>query len=346
MRTDNSDRADIARGGPALFRLVRFWSRRWAADAARQSTARDGTGQDGTGDVARVGHVLVLEAIDAALASGSAAIGDVAVELGLDRSNASRMLAGAVATGLVTKAVSPDDARRTELAMTSAGRSLLAAARTWQEEAFARLVAGWPAQDARQFAGYLQRLAAQALQPRALQPRALQPRALQPQALQPQALQPQALQPQALQPQALQPQALQPQAPPTSEPPRPGRPQMSIVLNHTIVPVGDRYRAARFLADLLGVGVAPSAGPFVPVPVNDDLTLDFDDRLGARPGHYAFLVDDATFDRALRLALESDLEFGSAPRLSDREINRAGGGRGVYVRDPDGIAYELFTVIP
>jgi len=316
MRTDNSDRADIARGGPALFRLVRFWSRRWAADAARQSTARDGTGQDGTGqdgtgDVARVGHVLVLEAIDAALASGSAAIGDVAVELGLDRSNASRMLAGAVATGLVTKAVSPDDARRTELAMTSAGRSLLAAARTWQEEAFARLVAGWPAQDARQFAGYLQRLAAQALQPRALQPRALQP-----------------------------------QAPPTPEPPRPGRPQMSIVLNHTIVPVGDRYRAARFLADLLGVGVAPPAGPFVPVPVNDDLTLDFDDRLGARPGHYAFLVDDATFDRALRLALESDLEFGSAPRLSDREINRAGGGRGVYVRDPDGIAYELFTVIP
>ena len=311
MRTDNSDRADIARGGPALFRLVRFWSRRWAADAARQSTARDGTGQDGTGqdgtgDVARVGHVLVLEAIDAALASGSAAIGDVAVELGLDRSNASRMLAGAVATGLVTKAVSPDDARRTELAMTSAGRSLLAAARTWQEEAFARLVAGWPAQDARQFAGYLQRLAAQALQPRALQP----------------------------------------QAPPTPEPPRPGRPQMSIVLNHTIVPVGDRYRAARFLADLLGVGVAPPAGPFVPVPVNDDLTLDFDDRLGARPGHYAFLVDDATFDRALRLALESDLEFGSAPRLSDREINRAGGGRGVYVRDPDGIAYELFTVIP
>lgn len=121
---------------------------------------------------------------------------------------------------------------------------------------------------------------------------------------------------------------------------------MTIVLNHTIVAVGDKRRGARFLADLLGVEAGPLAGPFAPVRVNDDLTLDFDDRLGARPGHYAFLVDDATFDQALSLARTADLEYGSAPRLSDRQINRASGGRGVYVRDPDGIAYELFTVIP
>jgi catechol 2,3-dioxygenase-like lactoylglutathione lyase family enzyme len=30
----------------------------------------------------------------------------------------------------------------------------------------------------------------------------------------------------------------------------------------------------------------------------------------------------------------------------DYQINHLGGGRGVYVRDPDGIAYELFTAIP
>lgn len=121
---------------------------------------------------------------------------------------------------------------------------------------------------------------------------------------------------------------------------------MTIVLNHTIVAVGDKLRGARFLADLLGVDVGPLTGPFAPVRVNDDLTLDFDDRLGARPGHYAFLVDDATFDRALSLARTAGLEYGSAPRLSDSQINRANGGRGVYVRDPDGIAYELFTAIP
>jgi catechol 2,3-dioxygenase-like lactoylglutathione lyase family enzyme len=121
---------------------------------------------------------------------------------------------------------------------------------------------------------------------------------------------------------------------------------MIIVLNHTIVPVGDKGRGARFLADLLGLEVGPPAGPFVPVRVNADLTFDFDDRLGARPGHYAFLVDDTTFDRALHHTQESDPEWGSAPGMADRRINRLGGGRGVYVRDPDGIAYELFTAVP
>jgi catechol 2,3-dioxygenase-like lactoylglutathione lyase family enzyme len=121
---------------------------------------------------------------------------------------------------------------------------------------------------------------------------------------------------------------------------------MTIVLNHTIVPVGDRQRGARLLAGLLGLPVGEPAGPFAPVRINDDLTFDFDDRLGARPGHYAFLVDDAVFDRALQLARESGLAWGSAPRVTDQQINHLGGGRGVYIRDPDGIAYEFFTAVP
>lgn len=131
-------------GGPALFRLVRFWSRRWAA----------GITHDEGGDVA---HILVLEAISAA--GRPAQIGAVAVELGLDRSNASRMLAATVAAGLVTKTVSPQDARRTCLDLTPAGEDLLAGARAWQEQTFARLVADWPTADARRFAAYLVRLA-------------------------------------------------------------------------------------------------------------------------------------------------------------------------------------------
>jgi DNA-binding MarR family transcriptional regulator len=167
MRTHMAGDADVRRGGPALFQIIRFWSRRWAAGAAR----------DGAGDAQHVGHVLILEAIAAAVRSHAdesgaslsapAAIGDVAAELGLDRSNASRMLAAAVSAGLVTKATSAADARRTELRMTEAGQSLLAAARAWQEEAFLQMTATWPAADARRFATYLHRLAAQSLAPTA-----------------------------------------------------------------------------------------------------------------------------------------------------------------------------------
>ena len=121
---------------------------------------------------------------------------------------------------------------------------------------------------------------------------------------------------------------------------------MTIVLNHTIVPVGDKQRGAQLLADLLGLPVGSPAGPFVPVQINDDLTFDFDERLGARPGHYAFLVDDPVFDHALELARSSGLAWGSAPRRNDEQINHRGGGRGVYIRDPDGIAYEFFTAVP
>jgi DNA-binding MarR family transcriptional regulator len=132
MRTDLA----VGSGGPALFRLVRFWSRRWAP-----------------------APVPLLEAIDAAQVDGTAAINDVAVELGLDRSNASRMLADAVRDGLVTKAAAPDDARRAVLGLTDDGRAMLADARAWQAERFAELVADWPVRDARRFAGYLVRLA-------------------------------------------------------------------------------------------------------------------------------------------------------------------------------------------
>jgi catechol 2,3-dioxygenase-like lactoylglutathione lyase family enzyme len=101
---------------------------------------------------------------------------------------------------------------------------------------------------------------------------------------------------------------------------------MTIVLNHTIVPVADKERGARLLAGLLGVEAGPPAGPFAQVRVNDDLTQDF--------------------DAALAYAVRSGLEYGSAPRVVDQQINHLGGGRGVYVRDPDGIAYEFFTAVP
>ena len=62
---------------------------------------------------------------------------------------------------------------------------------------------------------------------------------------------------------------------------------MTVVLNHTIVPVGDKRRGAQVLADLLGLEAGAPAGPFVQLRINEDLTFDFDDRAGGRPGHYS-----------------------------------------------------------
>ena len=123
---------------------------------------------------------------------------------------------------------------------------------------------------------------------------------------------------------------------------------MVVVLNHTIVRAADKNAAARFFAELLGLAVEEPSGPFTPVRVNSDLTLDFDDRHPAVPTHFGFLVDDDCFDRILHhLDERSDVPFGSGPEHGwDRRINHLAGGRGVYVAAPDGHSYEFFTTPP
>ncbi len=53
---------------------------------------------------------------------------------------------------------------------------------------------------------------------------------------------------------------------------------MTITLNHTIVPAIDNRQAARFFATIMGLQESPPSGRtgnFVPVRVNEQLTLDF-----------------------------------------------------------------------
>lgn len=122
---------------------------------------------------------------------------------------------------------------------------------------------------------------------------------------------------------------------------------MPIELNHTIVAVTDRHRGAAFLADLTGLQPGSPSGPFVGLSINDHLTLDFDDRHGSAPGHYAFLVDDTMFDHIVEAAATLGADYGSGPGAGwDRGINHLNHGRGVYVRDPDGHSYEFFTTPP
>ncbi len=141
------------RGGPALFRLVRFWSRRWTHTTQRADEAQ-----------AHVGHVQVLEAIDAVReAERSASVGAVADALGLDPSGASRLISAAVAAGYVRKLSAADDARRVNLAVAPKGAGLLRAARAWQQDSFERMVAGWSEKDVARLTAYLERLANETL---------------------------------------------------------------------------------------------------------------------------------------------------------------------------------------
>ncbi len=69
-------------------------------------------------------------------------------------------------------------------------------------------------------------------------------------------------------------------------------------LDHFIVPCRDQVASAKRLAELLGVKWAEKgAGPFSPVHVNDELTLDFIQTDEAFPiHHYCFRVSEAEFD--------------------------------------------------
>lgn len=139
-----------AGAGTALFRIVRFWARRWATGAAL----------DVTGDERHVHAIMVLEAVDGA-ARPDVSVADVARELGIDQSGASRFVTAAIGDGYLERTASAADRRRAALAVTPAGRTLLTDARAWQDGVFAELTARWAPADARRFGDYLRRLAAQ-----------------------------------------------------------------------------------------------------------------------------------------------------------------------------------------
>jgi catechol 2,3-dioxygenase-like lactoylglutathione lyase family enzyme len=118
---------------------------------------------------------------------------------------------------------------------------------------------------------------------------------------------------------------------------------MSIEVNHLIVPATDKKASARFLAGILGVDPGAPVSHFEPVQIGH-VSLDYDDAVDIQPIHVAFLVDDAIFDAAHQRLLEADVPTYADPRRSQPgQINHRYGGRGVYFDDPDGHLFELMT---
>lgn len=131
--------------GQTLFRLVRFWSRRW-------------TGAGHTVELEHARDVMVTEAVASLSQHDGATVNAVANELGIDQSGASRFITQAVQRGYLVKVASAVDARQRALLVTPDGEALLEAAHAWQEAVFADLTAGWPDADVRQLQTYLERM--------------------------------------------------------------------------------------------------------------------------------------------------------------------------------------------
>ena len=120
---------------------------------------------------------------------------------------------------------------------------------------------------------------------------------------------------------------------------------MTAQLNHTIVWCRDNEESARYLADILGRPEPATFHHFQVVVLDNGVSLDFMAKDGpVAPQHYAFLVDDATFDRGFARIQELGQAFWADPaRTRAGEINRNDGGRGFYFLDPDGHVLELLT---
>lgn len=120
---------------------------------------------------------------------------------------------------------------------------------------------------------------------------------------------------------------------------------MPATFNHIIIPATDRGSSAQFYREIIEAQEAPSWGPFENVMLSDGVMLQFaEPPVDIQMLHYAFLVDDALFDRAHVRLVDRELPFWADPQMSRRgETNTEHEGRGVYFKDPAGHLVELIT---
>jgi hypothetical protein len=121
---------------------------------------------------------------------------------------------------------------------------------------------------------------------------------------------------------------------------------MTVQLNHTIVHVSDKHRAAEDLAEILGVARPTTYGPFRVLELANGVSLDFADDHGEPDHqHYAFLVTDDDFDAIHQRIVDRGLTFWADPfHRQEGRINTNDGGRGLYWDSVDGHNLEIITV--
>jgi catechol 2,3-dioxygenase-like lactoylglutathione lyase family enzyme len=120
---------------------------------------------------------------------------------------------------------------------------------------------------------------------------------------------------------------------------------MAVQLDHTIVYATDAEASATFLAEMLGLPAPKRMYHFWVVQLDNGVSFDFADTSGTIvPQHYAFLVDDGTWDAGFARVRERGLSYWADPyRSRPGEINHDGGGRRIYFEDPNRHFLEIFT---
>jgi DNA-binding MarR family transcriptional regulator len=139
-------RGDLGRTDDALVRLRRLWS-------PERSRVIEADGRR-----IEMSSVLVVEVCARADGAGLA-VGEVAGELGVEASTASRLVDRAVRAGLVERVRSTADARRSVIGLTAAGRALRARAVGFRLAWLSGVLDDWSDADVATFAALLQRFA-------------------------------------------------------------------------------------------------------------------------------------------------------------------------------------------
>lgn len=103
----------------------------------------------------------VLDVIEAAEEAGEpATVTSVAAALNVDQPRASKLVAAAVAAGLVRREADQADGRRALLVRTPEGQRVSAEIHAFRREAIGQAVADWPADERAEFARLLTRFVA------------------------------------------------------------------------------------------------------------------------------------------------------------------------------------------
>ncbi|MFC5950947.1 VOC family protein [Pseudonocardia lutea] len=122
---------------------------------------------------------------------------------------------------------------------------------------------------------------------------------------------------------------------------------MTVELDHLIVHADDARASATFLAGILGVEVGPEQGPFTPVPLANQVTLQFMTDQNVRPQHCAFVMDAHEFDAAMdRIGLSRVTYWADPFQQRANEIHEGPDGRKAYFLDPSGHLMEILAPPP